>query len=26
LTAATLAAAPPEIQKQMLGERLYPLM
>ncbi|CAO3688451.1 unnamed protein product [Umbelopsis vinacea] len=26
LTAATLAAAPPEMQKQMLGERLYPLI
>ncbi|KAI9481622.1 MAG: hypothetical protein EXX96DRAFT_481664 [Benjaminiella poitrasii] len=26
LTAAALAAAPPEAQKQMLGERLYPLI
>ena len=26
LTATALAAAPPEQQKQMLGERLYPLM
>ncbi|KAI8582688.1 hypothetical protein K450DRAFT_226424 [Umbelopsis ramanniana AG] len=26
LTAAALAAAPPEMQKQMLGERLYPLI
>lgn len=26
LTAAALAAAAPELQKQMLGERLYPLM
>lgn len=26
LTASALAAAAPEIQKQMLGERLYPLM
>lgn len=26
LTAAALAAAAPEMQKQMLGERLYPLM
>ncbi|CAO3619103.1 unnamed protein product [Cunninghamella blakesleeana] len=26
LTAATLAAATPEMQKQMLGERLYPLV
>lgn len=26
LTASTLAAAPPELQKQMLGERLFPLI
>eukprot|EP00976_Prorocentrum_cordatum_P000258 5461-Prorocentrum_minimum.AAC.2 len=26
LTTATLAAAPPEQQKQMLGERLFPLV
>ncbi|SAM05700.1 hypothetical protein [Absidia glauca] len=26
LTAAALASAPPEMQKQMLGERLYPLI
>ncbi|CAM0140937.1 Protein phosphatase PP2A regulatory subunit B [Umbelopsis sp. WA50703] len=26
LTAASLASAPPEMQKQMLGERLYPLI
>ncbi|KAG0167387.1 Protein phosphatase PP2A regulatory subunit B [Apophysomyces sp. BC1034] len=26
LTAAALAAAPPELQKQMLGEHLYPLI
>ncbi len=26
LTAAMLAAAPPQEQKQMLGERLYPLI
>ncbi|KAF7731463.1 Protein phosphatase PP2A regulatory subunit B [Apophysomyces ossiformis] len=26
LTAASLAAAPPELQKQMLGEHLYPLI
>lgn len=26
LTAAALAAVPPEMQKQMIGERLYPLM
>jgi polyadenylate-binding protein len=26
LTAAALASAPPELQKQMLGERLYPLI
>ena len=26
LTASTLAAATPEVQKQMLGERLYPLI
>jgi polyadenylate-binding protein len=26
LTASTLAAAPPETQKQMLGERLFPLI
>lgn len=26
LTAAALASAPPEVQKQLLGERLYPLV
>lgn len=26
LTASALASAPPEVQKQMLGERLYPLI
>lgn len=26
LTAAALAAAPPEVQKQMLGERIYPVV
>jgi polyadenylate-binding protein len=26
LTAAALASAPPEVQKQMLGERIYPLV